>query len=206
MDYTKLTKNKRPSKSYFYKLLHTDIANELKKNEKIGFIDFACGNAQLAIKFNFKSYTGIDTDKKKILINKDNFPDHYFFNEDISSFTANEKGDVVCCIETFGFNKHFDNKEILKTLNNIANNIRVNGSFYFNMHKEIYIDNIDEFSNFFKLFEKYKLIYYGNFTKKKNVFLHKILYFFEKFYSGYLKKGNYLYVKCEGLKKTKITY
>ena len=69
----KFTRNKRPSKSYLYKLLHKDIANELKKNEKIGFIDFACGSAQLAIKFNFKSYTGIDTDKKKILINKDNF-------------------------------------------------------------------------------------------------------------------------------------
>jgi 5-methylcytosine-specific restriction endonuclease McrBC GTP-binding regulatory subunit McrB len=61
----KYTKYKRPSKSCLYEILCEDINNELKKNKKINFIDFACGNAKLLKKFNFKSYTGVDLDKKK---------------------------------------------------------------------------------------------------------------------------------------------
>ena len=196
----KYTKYKRPSKSYLYEILCEDINNELKKNKKINFIDFACGNAKLLNKFNFKSYTGVDLDKKKILINKDNFPEHYFFNENISNFINNNEYDVACCTETFGFNKHFDSTEIIKTLYNILKSIKTNGSFYFNIHKEIYLNNNDELNNFFNLFEKHELIYYGNFTSKRNIFSHKILFFSEKLCSSYLNIGEYIYIKCKGLK------
>ncbi len=187
----------RPSKSYFYKTLYRDIFQKLEPNRNLQFIDFACGHGQLLHDFKFKKYIGIDIDKNEILSLKLKFPNQTFYNEDILFFKSSVRGDLACCVETFGFNTKFDKKKLINTLKNISNNLNTNGSFFLNIHYDLFETYKEDINFLFKKFKKVKIKRYGYFTKRRSKLIHKILFQLEKALSKIFNSGKYLYVKCE---------
>lgn len=188
----------RPSKTFFYKMLYKDISSKLENNKKLNFIDFACGHGQLLHDFKFENYIGVDIDQKEIRELKLKFPNYKFFNEDILIYKSNIKCDLACCVETMGFNKMFDEKNIAKTINNITNNLNDGGCFYFNIHYDLYEKNKENLNFLSKNFKKIKIRRYGFLTNKRSRLIHKIFFQLEKIITKILVKGKYLYIKCEG--------
>ena len=186
----------RPSKSYFYKMLYNDISHELKKNKDLYFIDFACGHGQLLHDLKFKNYIGVDIDKNEIISLKTIFPEKKFYYEDILFFKSPIKADIACCVETFGFNVLFKKIKLIDTLKNISNNLNESGTFFFNIHKELFEKNFNDINIFFKKFETIDIKKYGFFTQEYSQLNHKIVYQLEKFVSDNFENGKYLYVKC----------
>ena len=186
----------RPSKSYFYKLLYTSISSNLKQNPNLNFLDFACGHAQLLHDFKFTNYIGVDIDEKEILKLRQIFPQKSFFHGDILYFKSPIKGDVACCVETFGFNTKFDKNQLAKTFDNIINNLNPRANFYFNIHKKIFEDNLKELDTFLKKFDEIEINPYGFFTSKCSPLMHKLLFRLEKIISRNTKRSKYVYVKC----------
>ena len=192
----------RPSKSYFYKILYQDISKEIKKDKNLNFIDFACGHAQILEDFKFQNYTGIDIDEKEISYLKLKHPQQKFYTEDILSFKSPIKGDLVCCVETFGFNTKFNTDKLLDSLKNISNSLKTNGSLFFNINIKLFEENIENLNFFFKNFEKVNIKRYGFFSKRYSKFNYKVLFLLEKIISKNIDKGKFLYIKCTNYSNT----
>lgn len=178
-------------------MLYRDVTSNLRRDENLNFIDFACGHGQLLHDLKFQNYIGVDIDEIEISTLQRKFPNRKFYNEDILFFKSPLKADLACCVETFGFNNKFNQNKIIETLNNVLDNLNDNGSFFLNIHYDLFKKNEENLKPFFKNFKKVQIKRYGFFINKCSKFLHKFLFQLEKLISINPNNGKYLYIKCE---------
>ena len=119
--YSWLIRPKFAIKKYIQKPI-TDLANLTGKD----VLDFGCGTGSNAFIFNKGNYTGVDVDKNRITLAKNNFPQLSFYHFDGKLPFKDNSFDYIFVIATIHHIKDIDFKKILLELNRI---LRHGGSF-----------------------------------------------------------------------------
>ena len=119
----------------------------------------------------------------------------------MQNFKSNKKTTLGICIQTFGINLDFDNKILLKCLNNLNGHISKNGSIIFNLSNELYLKNKKMLDKF--CYDNYlyvENINYGLFDQRYFYQLTRILINIEKIFSLKLRLKKYVYIRCKNKK------
>ena len=193
----------RPSKLFMYEKLYDDLKLIKKKDKNFSITEFACGASKILNSIKPSYYQGIDLKKGLILNskNKNKNKNYKFFLGNMQNFKSNKKTTLGMCIQTFGINLDFDNKILLKCLNNLNGHISKNGSIIFNLSNELYLKNkkkIDDFcyENYFNI----ENVNYGLFDKRYFYRLTRILINIEKIFSFKFRFKKYVYIRCKNKK------
>jgi len=193
----------RPSKLFMYEKLYDDLKLIKKKDKNFSITEFACGASKILNSIKPSYYQGIDLKKGLILNskNKNKNKNYKFFLGNMQNFKSNKKTTLGICIQTFGINLDFDNKILLKCLNNLNGHISKNGSIIFNLSNELYLKNkkkIDDFcyENYFNI----ENVNYGLFDKRYFYRLTRILINIEKIFSFKFRFKKYVYIRCKNKK------
>ena len=199
MHKSKIKIKPKPSKLFMYERLYEDLKEMKKKYKIFSITEFACGVSNLLDPIKPSYYQGIDLRKKTITEskNKNKNKNYNFFVGNMLNFKSKKKTSLGMCIQTFGINVDFDNKILLKSLNNLNKHILKNGSIIFNMSNELYIKNkkmIDDFC--YNNYLQVNNINYGLFNERYSYRLTRILINIEKFFLLKLKLKKYVYIKC----------
>ena len=85
-------------------MLYRDVTSNLRRDENLNFIDFACGHGQLLHDLKFQNYIGVDIDEIEISTLQRKFPNRKFYNEDIlffkSPYLTIWKLSIICNLKT----------------------------------------------------------------------------------------------------------
>jgi hypothetical protein len=116
----------------------------------------------------------------------------------MQNFKSNKKTTLGMCIQTFGINLDFDNKILLKCLNNLNGHILKNGSIIFNLSNELYLKNKKKIDDFcYKNYLNVENINYGLFDQRYFYRLTRILINIEKIFSFKFRFKKYVYIRCK---------
>ena len=189
----------RPSKLFMYEKLYEDLKIIKKKNKIFSITEFACGASKLLNSIKPSYYQGIDLKKQLILNskNKNQNKNYNFFLGNMLNFRSKKKTTLGMCIQTFGINLDFNDKILLKCLNNLNGHISKNGSIIFNLSNELYLKNKKMIDNF--CYDNYlyvKNVNYGLFDQRYFYQLTRILINIEKIFSLKLRFKKYVYIQC----------
>jgi len=200
MQYKKIKNKPRPAKLFMYEKLYDDLELTKKKDKNFSITEFACGASKILNSIKPSYYQGIDLKKKLIFNsrNKNKNENYKFFLGNMQNFKSNKKTTLGMCIQTFGINLDFDNKILLKCLNNLNGHILKNGSIIFNLSNELYLKNKKKIDDFcYKNYLNVENINYGLFDQRYFYRLTRILINIEKIFSFKFRFKKYVYIRCK---------
>ena len=188
-----------PSKLFMYQKLYQDLEEMRKKYKNFSITEFACGASKILGSIKPTYYQGIDLKRKIILDSKhkNKNKNYNFFIGNMINFKSKKRTSLGLCIQTFGINLDFNDKILLKCLNNLNRHISKNGSIIFNLSNELYQKNKKMIDSF--CYENYFYVHnvnYGLFNQRYFYQLTRILVIIEKVFSLKNKFKKYVYIQC----------
>ena len=182
-----------------YQKLYKDLEKMKKKYKNFSITEFACGASKILDSIKPTYYQGIDLKRKLILDSKhkNKNKNYNFFIGNMVNFKSKKKTSLGLCIQTFGINLDFNDKILLKCLNNLNGHISKNGSIIFNLSNELYLKNKKIIDNFcYKNYFHVNNVNYGLFNQRYFYQLVRILVIIEQVFSLKNKFKKYVYIHC----------
>lgn len=190
--------SKLPSKTLLWIWAERDM-RRLSTDKEIG-LDAACGRMNNRHLFLTKKYVGLDRSEELIKEGLEKYPDAIPILSNLEDID-NLKADICLCVQTIGFNVHFDTEHTIEVVDKLVSAVKPKGQLVFNIgsrqtEARIVEPQIDQILS--GKFRKVKKLPYGAFSFKTNKYISLFLAYLMNFLPLFRTVGGHklLYYVC----------